>query len=374
MKICMITSYPPDKCGVSDYSERLAGELRKSGNDVMIISREGAGLQHERGIVRLIATKKVKRSLGQVLEEFGGLSRAHKDSKEAVGAIKRFNPDVVHVQYEPGLYNLFFLPMLLSKLKKLRIKSVVTLHGIDYFPLSIFHKIILYGKPDKIIVHTKHHYDMLEQEISRKSAKKMEIIPMGLIKEKRGKEGNYMLFFGFLNQHKGVEELLQAFANSGTDKKLVLIGSINPAYRPDVEYKNKIEKLIESLDIVKRVEFVYNFVPFKKLENYIKNSMFVVFPYRSSYSGGQSQAIIDSIAFGKPLIATKPAQGNLVGGKNAIIVNPDSVEELARAIGALSKSGGLRRKLSRNNRKLAARLLWSNIAKTTEEMYRELLS
>ncbi|MBI4167353.1 MAG: glycosyltransferase [Candidatus Aenigmarchaeota archaeon] len=373
MKICMVTSYPPDKCGVSDYSERLVKELRKAGHQVMIISRRGPGFRGEKQIERIVATKKVKRSFTQVFEELKNLPTASLDSDKSMGTIKKFAPDVVHIQYEPGLYNLFFLPMLLSELKKLKTKSVVTLHGVDYFPLSVFHKIFLYDKPDKIIVHTRHHYDILKTNLPELLAKKIEIIPMGLVKEKHGTEGNYILFFGFLNQHKGVEELLQAFAKIETGLKLVLIGSINPIYRPDVEYKNKIKKLIESLGIAKTVEFVYSFVPFKKLEKYIKNSRFMIFPYRSSYSGGQSQAIIDSLAFGKPLIVTKPARGNLINNENAIVINPNNVEELTNAIQRLADSRHLRKIISSNNRKLAKKLRWSNIARQTLNMYNSLL-
>ncbi len=372
MKICMITSYPPDKCGVSDYSERLIKELRKSGNDVMVISREGNGFRNDKSIERFIATKKVKRSIAQIAEELKSLWRAKKDAEKSFGIVKHFGADIVHIQYEPGLYNLFFVPMVVSKLKKCGIKSVVTIHGVDYFPLSVFHKIFLYGKPDKMIVHTKHHHDILKASLPGRLDNKIETIPMGLVKEKRGAEGNYILFFGFLNQHKGVEELLRAFAKVDTDLKLVVVGSINPVYKPDVEYKNKIKKLIEALGVSKRVEFVYSFVPFKKLENYIKNSMFVIFPYRSSYSGGQSQTIADSLAFGKPLIATKPAQGNLVDGENAIIINPDNVSELTTAMQRLADSKHLRKTISSNNRKLSRKLLWKNIARQTLDMYKSL--
>ncbi|MBI3412768.1 MAG: glycosyltransferase [Candidatus Aenigmarchaeota archaeon] len=370
MKICMITSYPPDKCGVSDYSERLVRELRRSGENVLIISRQGPGYRNERDIRRLIDTKKVKRSFTQLAEEFRGIARAYRDAEESILAIKNFGADVAHVQYEPGLYNLFFVPILLSKLKKAGIKSVVTLHGIDYFPLTVFHRTFLYGSQDRLIVHTKHHFNTLKSDLSGKVLEKIRIIPMGLVKEKPSKEGKYALFFGFLNQHKGVEELLQAFSRMKTKNRLVVIGSINPAYRPDVKYKNKIADIIRSLDIGDRVKFIYGFVPSKNLENYIKNSMFVVFPYRASYSGGQSQAVTDSIAFGKPLIVTKPAQGNLVNNENAIVINPGSVEELTDALRKLFGSKKIRKKLSSNNRKLAKKLRWDNISRMTKNVYR----
>ncbi len=374
MKVCMVTSYPPDRCGVSDYSERLSGELKKSGNEVMIISREGERSANDKNVERFIATKKVKRSFTQISEELKGVRRAKTDAGKCLNLIQNFGANLVHIQYEPGLYNLFFVPILLNGLKKIKIKSVVTLHAMDYFPLNVFHKVFLYQKPDKIIVHTKTHCEILRDSLPKKTADRVKMIPMGLAKEKTSKDGNYILFFGFLNQHKGVEELLNAFSKSNTKAKLLIIGSINPIYKTDVEYKNKIEGIIKSLGIGSRVKFIHGFVAAGKLENYIRDSMLVVFPYRSSYSGGQSQAILDSLAFGKPLVVTKPAQGNLVNGENAIVVNSGNVEELRDAIELLSNSKKMRSEISKNNRRLAKELRWSNIAKLTVDVYDKLLS
>ncbi len=374
MKICMVTSYPPDRCGVSDYSERLVGELKRLGNDVVIISREGARIAGEKNVERFIATKKVKRSFTQAAEELKNIVRAKKDTRAALSTIRKFGADIVHIQYEPGLYNLFFVPFLLDKLEKNKIKSVLTLHAIDYFPLNVFHKTLLYPKPDKMIVHTKSHYEILRGSLPKRLSENIEIIPMGLSKRTSGKDGDYILFFGFLNQHKGVEELLHAFSISNTKTKLLIIGSINPIYKTDAEYKNKIDGMIRSLDIGNRVKFIHDFVSAGKLGNYIRNSMFVVFPYRRSYSGGQSQAILDSLVFGKPIIVTKQAMGNLVNGQNAIVVNPGNVAELRDAILLLAGSKKMRSRLSRNNKKLANELLWSNIAAITTGVYKKLLS
>ncbi len=359
MRVCMITSYPPDKCGVSDYSCNLASSLKKNRNlKLLIISREG----HSKNAAGIIAKKRVKRSLTQVLEELKGLKRAKADAEKCIALIKKFNADVVHIQYEPGMFNLFFVPMLINKLKKFGIKTVVTLHAIDYFPLSVFHKLMLYGKPDRTIVHTETH---------KKIIKNADVIPMGLTPRSAGAEKKYFLFFGFLNQHKGVEDLLKAFSIANCEGKLVLLGSINPAFKPDVEYKDRIETLIKQLGLRDRVEFVYDFVPFSKLFGYIKHAMFVVFPYRSSYSGGQSQAILDVLAFGKPLIVTERARGNLTAD-NAVIVKPNDVSGLADAIKKLSGSGQMRNALSRNNKLLAKKLSWHAVAEKTYRLYAEI--
>ncbi|MFH0890146.1 MAG: glycosyltransferase [Candidatus Aenigmatarchaeota archaeon] len=370
MKICMITSYEPDRCGISDYSERLAGSLRKAGAEVIIISREGQGAKGEKNIHRIVAVKKVKRSFSQIFEEFASFSRTMKDVNKSMEIIGDFGSEVVHVQYEPGLYNLFYVPMLLSALRKRGIKVVLTLHAIDYFPLTIFHKTFLYNKPDKIIVHTRVHEEIIKKSL--KSAKRIELVPMGLIPRRPGRDGNYILYFGFLNQHKGVEDLIEAFGKIKCREKLVVIGSINPVFRPDVEYKDKIKRMINDLGLKRRVNFIYKFVPQKSLTDYIRNCMFVVFPYRSSYSGAQSQATIDVLASGKPMIVTKPAQGNLVDNENAIVIEPDNVEILSAALEKMIKSKDLRKRIAKNNKDLAKELNWDKIAYITLIVYENL--
>ncbi len=367
----MITSYLPDRCGISDYSERLVGSLRKAGAEVAVISREGGRIASD-NVHRIVEVKRVKRSLSQVRTEIASVGRAREDVGKSMEVIERFNPDVVHVQYEPGLYNLFYVPMLLGSLRRNKVKTIVTLHAIDYFPLTLFHKTFLYGKPDRIIVHTKNHAELMKKSLGVKLAKKIELIPMGLVPQNPGKEGKYLLFSGFLNPHKGVEDLIEAFGNAKCKEKLFVVGSINPAFKADVKYKEKIQRLVRRLGLGGRVRFVYEFVPRNKLLSYIKNSMFVVFPYRSSYSGAQSQAILDAIAFGKPVIVTKPAKGNLIGNENAIIVEPGDVASLAGALERLTRSKELRQKLSNNNLELAKELDWERVAYTTLLLYENL--
>ncbi len=364
----MITSYLPDRCGISDYSEQLVGSLRKAGADVLVVSREGGRIASD-NVHRVIAVKAAERSLSQIWTEVAAIGRASEDAGKSMEIIGEFNPDAVHVQYEPGLYNLFYIPMLLDRLKRNKVKTIVTLHAIDYFPLTVFHKIFLYGKPDRIIVHTKSHAELMKRSLGAKAAKKVEVIPMGLVPQTPGKDGKYLLFFGFLNPHKGVEDLIEAFGNVRCKEKLFIIGSINPAFKPDAGYNENIKRLIRRLGLGGRVNFVYKFAPRNKLLSYIKNSMFAVFPYRSSYSGAQSQAILDAVAFAKPLIVTKPAKGNLIDNENAIVVEPGNVEPLSGALERLIRSKGLRQKLSRNNRALADELNWERVAYATLLLY-----
>jgi glycosyltransferase involved in cell wall biosynthesis len=89
MKILMVsTEYPPMKGGVAHYSQKLVGSLRNEGLEVSVVCNE-----HGNG-------------------DFRGISPYNRHNSDLlIKAVKEFKPDVVHVQYEQGLYGLHLDPI-----------------------------------------------------------------------------------------------------------------------------------------------------------------------------------------------------------------------------------------------------------------------
>lgn len=77
------TEYPPMIGGVGRYTSNLSAALRKSGQEVIVLSSEkGDG-------------------------DFKGISPTNKNNSELMlEVVKKIKPDVVHIQLEPGLYGL----------------------------------------------------------------------------------------------------------------------------------------------------------------------------------------------------------------------------------------------------------------------------
>ena len=89
MKILMIsTEYPPMQGGIGRYSEKLVDSLRSEGVQVFVVCNEdGKG-------------------------EFRGISPNNQaNSKVLLNITKEIEPDVVHVQYEHGLYGIHLDPI-----------------------------------------------------------------------------------------------------------------------------------------------------------------------------------------------------------------------------------------------------------------------
>jgi glycosyltransferase involved in cell wall biosynthesis len=89
MEILMVsTEYPPMKGGVAHYSQKLVGSLRNEGLEVSVVCNE-----HGNG-------------------DFTGISPYNRHNSDLlIKAVKEFKPDVVHVQYEQGLYGLHLDPI-----------------------------------------------------------------------------------------------------------------------------------------------------------------------------------------------------------------------------------------------------------------------
>jgi glycosyltransferase involved in cell wall biosynthesis len=87
MKVLMVsTEYPPMKGGVGRYTAKLVQALRKTGNGILVdvvCNEDGKG-------------------------EFTGISPNNERNSDVLLKIveEQSRPDVVHVQFEPGLYGL----------------------------------------------------------------------------------------------------------------------------------------------------------------------------------------------------------------------------------------------------------------------------
>ena len=124
VKVLIITgSYPPMRCGVGDYSHNLA-------NALATVPGVSVGV--------LTSSDSVKEGRGDVVEIFPILKGWHlTEALVAVKLIRRWSPDIVHIQYPTQGYGNGFLPYILPIISFFMRKKVVqTWHEI-YHRLNI---------------------------------------------------------------------------------------------------------------------------------------------------------------------------------------------------------------------------------------------
>ncbi len=134
-----------------------------------------------------------------------------------------------------------------------------------------------------------------------------------------------ILFFGYVRKYKGLDILLKAFPKilqKFPNTFLLVVGEFYD--KPDSYFK-----LIEELNITKRVRVINQFVLNEEVAKYYLSSDIVVLPYRSATQSG-----ILNVAYGfnKPVIVTNV--GGLAEfvteGKTGFVIKPDSEDEIVK--------------------------------------------
>ena len=119
-------------------------------------------------------------------------------------------------------------------------------------------------------------------------------------------EYSYLLFFGFIRAYKGLDLLLEAFADKklkAMKLKLIIAGEF---YENDQPYRT----LIEKLDIGNDVIFYDRFIKENEIPAFFSAADLVVQPYRSATQSGVTQI---AYHFEKPMLVTD------VGGLSEIV-------------------------------------------------------
>ncbi|MBN1821379.1 MAG: glycosyltransferase [Prolixibacteraceae bacterium] len=177
--------------------------------------------------------------------------------------------------------------------------------------LYLFDKV----KPRKYTPHPL--YDNFGTIISKEDAKEsLKLDP----------NSRYILFFGFIRDYKGLDLLIEAFADKRLREfpiKLLIAGEFysNP---------NKYLEIIDRHNLKKHLEMRTSFIPNNDVHKYFCASDVVVQPYKTATQSGITQV---AYHFNKPMITTN------VGGLSELIpnekvgyvVNPDK-NEIADAI------------------------------------------
>jgi glycosyltransferase involved in cell wall biosynthesis len=174
-------------------------------------------------------------------------------------------------------------------------------------------------------------------------------------------ELQYILFFGFIRDYKGLDLLLKAMAIIRQKRlkiKLLVAGEFYTDAKP---YYDLIEELKIKDDVILHTDFI----PESRVGQYFCASDLVVQPYKSATQSGVTQI---AYHFDKPMVITK------VGGLEefvkdeyaGFVVNPDP-EEIASAV-LLYFENDLEAEFTRNVQNEKVRFSWESMINTIENI------
>lgn len=367
MRVAIICgSYPPVVCGVADYTISLAKAVSAHDVDVDIWTTEGLHTRSVQGVSARGA--------------FTGW--AVRDVRRGFLQIRQARPDLVHIQFPAEVYHgAFGIHILPCLLRRTGIPVVTTLHEYCQAPWG--------GRLKQLVnVFFSHYVIVTNQQdellLSRWAGSKIVRIPIGSnipvyttamsredIKKKfvQNPATRWILFFGFVRPGKGIETLLEAFAQfRRPELRLVFAGP-----PPEREYRSILDSMAEKLKIKESVIWLGYLSP-DDISLVFQASSMAVLPFVDGATERRG-SLLSALQHGLPVVTTQgPFTPSLFrDGVNMSVVDTLEPGEIADRMRRLLDEPEYADTLRRGALDVAAGFEWSSIAESTIEVYRETL-
>lgn len=403
LRVGLITGeYPPLEGGVGDFTRLLGRALSELGHEVHVITRSTARTP---GLGPVADTAPLPHPVINAWdwEAWGHLN----------WLAEELRLDIYNIQYQAAAYDLHgaihFYPLAQQLGWPLgtsrRIPIVTTFHDLKtpyLFPkagrLRWWAVKFLARQSDAVIVTNAADRERLLAEGLGKPRypgdNRLVVIPIGSnilpqlpVGYKRdvwrarygvGPEDVLLGYFGFLNESKGVDTLLQALArlgNAGASMRLILIGGrTGSSDKTNLAYAEYITGLIQELGLSGQVRMTGYLAP-TEVSALFEALDICVLPYRDGASFRRG-SLLAALAHGCAIITTHPDPPveELRHLENVYLVPPNDVPALAAAIATLAASPALCGRLGRRAMELSQSFRWERIAGETLALYERVLA
>jgi glycosyltransferase involved in cell wall biosynthesis len=323
--------------------------------------------------------------------------------------VKKENPDVVHIIFEPRTFgsmkSAIKIPILL-KLLQSKTKTIITIRNIfvyrknglwelpDNIPIKIpkfilkilikifIKKICKYSH--KIIVDTNESklaliefFEVSEKKINVISVLGLDTKPILLISEKKEKFVNMfgskkiILIFGVISSRKGQLEAIEAFSKISKDLPdyiLVIAGSPTEGF---FWYDKQIQKNVRKQNLEDKVKFT-GFLEEVEIDILFNMAEMILFNYQQTSSS--ASALRFAFEHNKPCIVSNiPTFTEILGNKSALFIDPHNIKQLSSAIVKLATNENLKLDLKNEMKTLEDKFSWITIVEKHLKIYGELV-
>lgn len=403
MKVVFLTGeYPPMQGGIADHTAYLAQHLAPLDIDCSVL------ISHrwrEKGAKEARTRRNEENSSPPV---FASLPNwGWRCWPGVVNFLQIQRPEVLHIQYQAAAFDLGgwvnWLPWFLKKWG-VPTRVVTTFHDlrVPYIfpkagPFRWKSMLALARYSDGVICTNREdlkQLSLVNGQSPNSPAPLLTLIRLGsnvepqpptdferaAWRKKYGADEKTLLlaYFGFLNESKGGEELIEALGllrQEGFDARLLLIGGeVGHADPTNAAYAQKVQALIEQRQLA---DFVYRtgYIELSEVSANLLAADAVVMPYRDGVSFRRT-TLIAALRHGCPVISTYPADPGLIPeirpGENMLLAPPCDAMALAQAVAYLAHNPALRRKLALGSRQLGDLFEWNKIASDTATLYHRL--
>ncbi|MGP0029175.1 MAG: glycosyltransferase [Acidimicrobiales bacterium] len=363
-RVAMVSPWN-SRCGVAEYSRYI--------------------VEHGRGSIsfELFADK-----VDDVVDPFAerGVNRCwsdrwNPDLRELEAALTTSDPDVVHIQFNFGFFELKHLAEFIDRQLEHR-GVVVTLHrtadiDIEGDLVSLKQIEATLQRVDQLITHQQADARLLGEF---GLVRNVRVVPQGApspppITHSAArlalKVGSRPVIgaFGFLLPHKGILDLIRAVDTLRTDFPDLCLFALcarhpSPTSR---EYENAVRAEIDARGLDDNVLLISEFLPDRTAAAILRGADAIVLPYRQTEESS-SAALRFVLPIERPIIATDlPLFDD--ARESLLLVDPDDNPSLQDAVRQVLIDGDLRRDLALRSAMAARKFRWQRVAQDHRDIY-----
>jgi len=233
------------------------------------------------------------------------------------------------------------------------------------------------GRATCVITSSRYTAEQLLAHTSV-SASKLRIIPLGVdppsltlspgerlaARERLVGEGNHMILsVGVLQTRKNTLNALRALETLPERYRLMLVGGNGYGSEAIHEY-------IRRQGLAPRVQ-VRGYVALSDLRALYQSASALLFP---SWEEGFGLPVLEAMANGLPVVASRTASLPEVGGEAALYVDPHDPQDIAEKVRRAVEDSELRGKMIQQGLERAREFSWRRVAEATLKVYDEALS
>jgi len=182
----------------------------------------------------------------------------------------------------------------------------------------------------------------------------------------------FLLYAGRVSPHKNVVRMIEAFSALKTelekdqkypDLKLIIIGD-------DLSGNPDLRRTVVRSGVQNDVRFL-GFIPIEVLRIFYDSAKIFVFP---SLYEGFGLPPLEAMAHGTPVVTSNASSLPEVVGNAAVLVNPENVFEIMRALHRVLLDESLRQRMKERGYKQVTRFSWENSVRRVLDVYRQVAS
>jgi glycosyltransferase involved in cell wall biosynthesis len=369
--LCLISTFPPDVCGIATYTEYLVDALRV--HDPML------------RVSVLSAFERDGDYVGDLLER-----------------VRESSSDVVHIQHEFGIFGMDDrFPRLIDGIRRIGTPVVVTLHtvhtklSIDLGcawrtprrPLADFdveaylrtigeaasHVIVHQAEPIRDVlvriglnpnlITVIPHGTVLEEPRDSMLARDLLGVP---------RDAALMVGFGFFEESKNHYRLIEAVSELIRDQPAVhlwLGGFVRSPNPKTLRYLDDCRELVRRLGMDRSVTWGNEHLSEERLRTVLAAADVACFVYAED-TRASSGALHRAIGTGKAIVASRIAKFDEVRSiSDELLVDPASPSEIARVLRRLIADGAFRASIQRRVIEFARSTSWHGVSARHLRLY-----